>query len=957
MLALGEIVKEFLVESHENLDRLDQDFVRLERAPADREILASVFRVLHTLKGSSGFLGFKRLEVLAHAGEHLLGRLRDGKLSLDASMVNTLLAAVDRIRAMLRHVEDDAKEGEGNDQDLIEKLKLLAEGRPLADADRDAEADTKLTLRTPASAPALVPASKAQLDELTREFLTESTENLDALDKNFVGLEKNPADREILSSIFRTLHTVKGTSGFFGFNHLETLAHAAENLLGKLRTGELSLTRDMTDALLEAVDSIRDVLDHIESTGKEPADDHRDITDSLAQLCGDRAPTSLVSRGQTAHPAQQHEPDTQSFKRRHAAPQLVESPPPQPAAPPSVTVSQMAASNATPQSAPDAAAIAERPGGLADASIRVDVGLLDKLMNLVGELVLARNRLLPFSANHQDMAFTAATQRLNQITTELQERVMKTRMQPISNLWSKFPRIVRDLAAQCGRQVNLVLEGQETELDRSLLEAIKDPLIHMVRNAVDHGIESPEVRVMRGKPPAGRLHLRAFHEGGLVIVEISDDGAGIDLTRVRLKAVEQELLTSDQAKALSDRHAMDLIFLPGFSTAHHTTTVSGRGVGMDVVKTNIENIGGTLDLRSIAGQGTTLRLKVPLTLAIIPALLVSCRGESYAIPQTSLLELLRLEPAQAAAGIENVYGAPVMRLRGKLLPLAFLSRELKLDPAPASDGGGPAPHPSPALRAPSPLGGERDGVRGGSAPLAPDGAVNVIVLQAESHRFGLVVDEIHDTEEIVVKPLGKLLKGVPCFAGGTILGDGSVALILDVIGLALHSGIVEKIRDRAFGEDPAPAAPHNGEPSEPLLLFEMGASERMAIPLDQVARLEKFPVARIERTGGTEVVQYHGDILPLIRVERFVAGTGSLPEPSDGVIDVVVHSAQGRRVGLVVGRIHDIIEEPLRLQPGTARRGFIGSAIVHNQVTGLLDVAGILREASPANLTEVRGEK
>ena len=550
----------------------------------------------------------------------------------------------------------------------------------------------------------------------------------------------------------------------------------------------------------------------------------------------------------------------------------------------------------------------------------MDVSQLDKLMNLVGELVLARNRLMPFAANHPNSAFVAATQGLNQITSELQERVMKTRMQPIGNVWSKLPRLVRDIAAQCAKQVALEFEGQDTELDRSLIEAIKDPLTHIIRNAVDHGIETPARRAELGKPVVGRLHLRAFHEGGQVVMEINDDGAGIDLARVRRKAVEKEMLTATEADALSDRQALELIFLPGFSTAEKTTTVSGRGVGMDVVKTNIENIGGTLDLQTRLGEGTTLRLKIPLTLAIIPALRVSCGGERFAIPQTGLVELVRLDGDQNGASIEMIYGAPVVRLRGKLLPLVFLGSELKLNGAAIGTNANPA----------------------GTA----QNPVNIVVLQADTQNFGVVVDEVHDTEEIVVKPLGKLLKGIPCFAGGTILGDGRVALILDVVGLALHAGVVEKIRDRAFSDEVEEiVAPVSTEQS--LLLFDLGVGERMGIPIEMVARLERFPAAQITRSGGGEVIEYHREILPLMRANEFVAGSGALPEPADGVFDVVVVAARGRRAGLVVGRIHDIVSEPLKILPWVGRRGLLGSAIVQEQVTALLDIPGILCEAQP----------
>ena len=435
-----------------------------------------------------------------------------------------------------------------------------------------------------------------------------------------------------------------------------------------------------------------------------------------------------------------------------------------------------------------------------------------------------------------------------------------------------------------------------------------------------------------GKPAAGRLLLRAYHESGLVVIEIADDGGGINLARVRQKAVEKGFLKPDEAARLNDRQATDLIFLPGFSTAEAATSVSGRGVGMDVVRTNLENIGGSVELSSVLGQGTTLRLKIPLTLAIVPALFVGCAGERFAIAQTSLLELVRLDP-QAETGLEEVYGAPVCRLRGKLLPLVFLRRELQLGDAGAG-GYQPPSH-------------EATETQDGDCKSPARQPVTVVVLQSEGHRFGLVVDEVHDTEEIVVKPVGALLKGIPAFAGATILGDGSVALILDVAGLAVMSGVVAKLRERALTEE-APVPPPARPDERSLLLCHLGGAEHLAIPLDLVTRLEQFPRARIERSGGREVVQYDGGILPLIRVADFIEGC-PVADDTD-TLDVVVHHAKQQPVGLVVGQIRDIVTVPFRVTDATRQRGLLGSAVVNARITGVLDVPAILKAARPEDL-------
>jgi two-component system chemotaxis sensor kinase CheA len=548
----------------------------------------------------------------------------------------------------------------------------------------------------------------------------------------------------------------------------------------------------------------------------------------------------------------------------------------------------------------------------------VDVGLLDKLMNLVGELVLARNQILQFTASQKDATFLGTTQRLNLITTELQEGVMKTRMQPIGNVWNRFPRIVRDLAVQCGKRVRVEMEGQETELDRTIIEAIKDPLTHIVRNSVDHGIEPPEARAGRGKPEEGCLHLRAFHEGGQVNIEISDDGGGIDADKVRRKALERGLLSGEQAARLSERECLQLIFLPGFSTAEKITNVSGRGVGMDVVKTNIEKIGGTVDLQSERGVGTTLKIKIPLTLAIIPALVVTAGGDRYAIPQASLLELVRVEGEQARTAIEMIHGAPVYRLRGRLLPLVYLARELGLEP--------------PAR-----------------AEAAAAHSLNIVVLRADERRFGLVVDGINDTEEIVVKPLGKLLKGIAQFAGATIMGDGRVALILDVLGLAQRAGVVSEARDRALAEGSARAAEAESA-CQTLLLVGLG-KRRLAIPLSAVARLEEIPATAIEWADGQEVVQYRGDILPLIRLADVLGAEAEAQDP----MPVVVYCEQGRSAGLVVGRILDIAEARLQIKQGARRPGVVGSAVIQQHVSDVIDVRGVIEAADPTFFQQTQG--
>jgi two-component system chemotaxis sensor kinase CheA len=747
----------------------------------------------------------------------------------------------------------------------------------------------------------------SDMDEIVKEFLVESTEGLDTLDRNLVALEKQPGDKELMGGIFRAIHTIKGTSGFLGFGRLEAVAHVGESLLSDLRDGKKTLTPEITSALLQLVDAVRSILGVIESNGTDGQDDFVPLVELLTRLQKGEAPAGKAEGAGTPKKA------SKAAKAEPAA--AVEVAPPAPA--PAPAPEPVAVVVPVPVSAPATPAAAEsaevRGPQASDSNIRVDVSLLDKLMNLVGELVLARNQILQFTATQQDSSFVATTQRLNLITTELQEGVMKTRMQPIGNVWAKFPRVVRDLALACKKQVRIEMEGKETELDKTIIEAIKDPLTHIVRNSVDHGMESPAERVARGKPAEGRLLLRAYHEGGQVNIEISDDGGGVNVERVKAKALQKGLITAEQAGRMADREVVNMIFAPGFSTAEQVSNISGRGVGMDVVKTNIEKIGGTVDIHSVSGQGTTLKIKIPLTLAIIPALIVTTGGERFAIPQVSLLELVRLEGDETGKSIEMVYGSPVYRLRGRLLPLVHLSDALGMTKG------------------------------AGAAPRTTGEAVNIVILQADEHSFGLVVDEINDTEEIVVKPLGKQLKGISAFAGATIMGDGRVALILDVLGIAQKSAVVSeaRVRGQAESSETVRAA---GEEKQMLLLFRLGEDRRMAIPLSMVARLEEFPQSAVERAGAHQVVQYRDRLLPLLRLTELLGegtGTSELRDP----MPVVVYAHEGRDVGLVVENIMDIVEEHLTVHRRQRPGAVYGTAVIQQKVTDLLDVRALIEGA------------
>jgi len=761
-----------------------------------------------------------------------------------------------------------------------------------------------------------------ELDGIVNEFLVESFENLEQVDRDLVAVEANPDDGKLIDRIFRVIHTVKGTCGFLGFEKLEELSHSGESFLAALRDGTLPVTADATSLLLELADGVRTLLTTIENTGGEG---NVDFSDLAARLRRELSRAKLKARtragkasGSTASSA---DPSKHPSAKKKASKKRQPDPSDDPAGgnPGETRTGGAGPEAADPSSPSEPPSVSDhRPGpavrNSADSYVRVDVRVLDRLMDLVGELVLSRNQLLRMSEVMADSLGSAAIQQLNLITGELQDGIMRTRMQPVSRVWGKFPRLVRDLAAGCGKKVRLEMEGQDTELDRSLIEAIRDPLTHLVRNAVDHGIELPEARKAAGKAPTGRIRLRAYHEGGHVTIEVTDDGAGLDEDAIRKQAIERRLLPPGKASRISHQDVLNLLFIPGFSTAEKVTNLSGRGVGLDVVKTNVERVNGMIDVESIPGTGTTFRLKIPLTLAIIPALVVMAAEERFAIPQVSIIEMVRLGTGDGS-GVEMVQGVPVYRLRGRLLPLVDLRSELRLGPRADATG-----------------------------------SLTIVVLQADDREFGLVVDGVVDTQEIVVKPLGDHLKRIAVYAGATIMGDGKVALILDVLGLAQRSHVISEHTDQSFLTSEETAERTSSE-LEQLVLFKSPDDGRMGIPLSRAVRLEQVPRSAIEPIGDSYVVQYRGDILPLVFVfehlpeRRNIQRIEAEDRPTD-VLDVVVYAHNGQNVGLVVGRILDIVEEPVQVRRPSSREGVLACIVVRDRVTELLDVDGVIRKAN-----------
>lgn len=773
-------------------------------------------------------------------------------------------------------------------------------------------------------------------DDILKDFLAESKENLELLDQQFVELEQDPDNSELIKSIFRTIHTIKGTSGFFGFTTLEGIAHFAEDILSKLRDGVVEINEEITTMLLQSVDYIKAILAELEQNGKEPVDteyldfivDLRNFAEKVAKGAVSATPSESGEGQEADKPEASSEPEsaeqaqaaeegtsgeagdkkaegdapaekeakTAETKAEDSGPDAAEKA----AAPPAKSKKKPAAKKKVP-SPPAAAA------SLTETHVRIDVHLLDQLMTLAGELVLSRNRLTQLANKLNDPEFLTANQRMSLVVTELQEQIMKTRMQPIGNVFNKFPRIVRDLARSAEKKVQLQIEGAETELDRSIIESIKDPLTHMVRNSIDHGIESPDIRIQKGKPAVGTLVMRAYHEGGQVIIEIVDDGAGIDPEKVKAKAVEKGVITEEQAETLNDREALMLIFQPGFSTAEKVTNISGRGVGMDVVKTNIEKLGGTVELQSEANVGTTVKIKIPLTLAIIPALIVTSAGQRYAIPQVNLVELVHLNAEQVEKDVQIIGDSEFYRLRGQILPLIRLRKALDID--------------------------ER---------LGTDQGMNIVVLNAGDRPFGLIVDSIADSEEIVVKPLGRHLKHIKVFAGTTLMGDGRVALILDVVGLT--AAMAGKGEDSLKQASAIKGAGHDEE-RQFLLLCTVGPEEYFALPLALVNRLDKISADQIEFVGGKEVVQYRGHSMPIIRLENFLPIS---PLPEQDEFHLIVFHMNNKDVAFMVSKIDDSIDIAIDVEESTFKQeGILGSAIIMDRTTLFLDVYQIISMHDP----------
>lgn len=723
--------------------------------------------------------------------------------------------------------------------------------------------------------------------EMLADFLLEAWEQLDTLDQEFLKLEEDPEDVDRIEGIFRVMHTLKGGAGFVALTNLETITHHAESLLSLIWKGEIDASPSLLALLLETSDAVRAVLGSLESEGHEGKGDYESLVQRLQEAatnpeieCSPSEDEEILDPKIKAQMQEMEALQQELMNSLEAGPAVNKK-------------------LATETPAPKEEDSLVKPTG---RQIRVKVELLDKLMNLVGELVLSRNQLLQLSAQNKDSSMDVACQRINLVTSELQDNILQARMQPIDTVLKRFPRLVRDLAAQTGKEIRLTVEGEETALDRTILEAIKDPLTHILRNSIDHGLESPADRRRANKSEQGSIHIRAFHEGGQVTIEFSDDGRGVNLAKVKDRAVERGLISRPEAETLQERDILNLLFHPGFSTTDAVTNLSGRGVGMDVVKTSTESIGGTIDLQSKAGQGTIVRLRLPLTLAIVPALIIRCGGQRYAIPQVSLQEMVRLPSRDS---IEQLYGGEIYRLRGELLPLLRLRTALDLDSETGSD------------------------------------EINVVVIKSDNLTFGLIVDEVLDTEEIVVKPLDKELKQLHLYAGATIMGDGRISLILDVSGLA--AGLRTETEEQNAIRNNQQQTKRDEHKGQALLLFTLAEGQH-AIPLSLVARLEEIELNRLEMVSGKPMVHYREQLLPLIDLSYELGQGCSLDSE---MLQVLVFQNGEKSLGLAVDRILDVFAQEAPVQTNGFSQGVLGTTIVNGQAVTLVDVQQIISNALP----------
>jgi len=947
-----ETLQMYLEESIDHLADIESDLLAIEEAGADidEDLVNKVYRAAHSIKGGAGFMGLTTIKDLTHEMENILGKVRSREMIPTPEIVNVLLMASDTLKAL---VNDVLNSNDVNISEHIHALQAIAEGEPATAVDAQAIDATE----------AVESGDHAQsppVDDVQTDTNVDDAAVTIASDTG-IAIDVPPAMVE------EQIQTGK-------FVYLAQIDMVADILEKGKTTGTVLAEMEHTGTIIASTPSKADVANFTGENGASTApfillfatilkpEDinllfevpethiYNVLPDMQTACIG--SPPSDITMDDDRKPVMTKTP---AVATRSVAATPVEPAPPTAAA----------STESTPTTH-------KRPGtkkAETEASLRVHVSLLDQLMTLAGELVLSRNQLLQSMNSDDQRSAEIAGQRIDLITSELQEAIMLTRMQSIGNVFNKFPRVVRDLSRSLGKKVELALEGKDVELDKTIIEAIGDPLTHLVRNAVDHGIEPPDVRKSAGKSPQGSICLKAYHEAGQVNIEIFDDGKGLNGDILAQKAFERGLISEDQAKIMSDKEKINLIFLPGFSTAEKVTDVSGRGVGMDVVKTNLDRLGGLIDIDSELGKGSTIRIKLPLTLAIIPCQIVMTGNERYAIPQVNLEELLRIPANQVKARIERVGDAEVVRLRGNLLPLIKLSEVIETDSlyqdpctgkrhknrrqsladrrskrSPLYDDDRTCTDSDATIETgASPLDQRESGERRYHAASA----LNIVVVSTGAMKYGLVVDELHDSEEIVVKPLGRDMKGCKGYAGATIMGDGRVALILDVANLAQMAGLtsIEGSDRAAEVAEENRRAIREQKDRQSLLVFRSAENEQFAAPLNMVERIEKIKASDIERVGGKRVIRYRGGSLPLFSVDE-VAMVQPLADLDD--LLVIVFIIRGKEVGLLAIGPVDAVEMALDVDGQTlSQAGIMGSTIINDHTTLMIDIYEIVQTLNP----------
>ncbi len=930
-----ETLQMYIEESLDHLGDIESDLLTIEEAGEniDLDLVNNVFRAAHSVKGGAGFMGLTTIKDLAHHLENVLGLIRNRELIPDSTRISVLLKGFDELENLLKNIETS------NEVDVSHHISALENITKASVPEEKKETVSKLVDIVLSDRRVFPQVSLFEIEQYKSEgknlFLVEYD-----LINDIHRKDKNPI--EVLNSLQKTGTIIDSRIDF------DSVGTLAENdgpsripfqvLFASII--EYDMTETLFDIKKKYIHAISDNM--IVAAGADTPDDEPAVMKPLKTGKDSPAVAEAQKPAKTAA--------------------VVKQKPKQAATPASRPVVKEV--KKIEEDEEDNQSVAEKDVNLSakpQSSLRVNVGLLDTLMNLAGELVLSRNQLLQGINSSNQKATELSSQRIDMITSELQEAIMRTRMQPIANILNKFTRVVRDLSHQLGKTIDLIIEGKDVELDKTILESINDPLTHLIRNSVDHGIETPMEREQMGKHPTGKIILKAFHEAGQVNIVISDDGKGLNPTKIANAAVEKNLISEQQVSEMSDKQKMELIFLPGFSLAKEVTDVSGRGVGMDVVVTNISNLGGIIELDSVPGEGTDIQIKLPLTLAIIPSQITSVGNERYAVPQVNLNELLRIPAAQVKEKIEKVGDAAVVRLRGELLPLLNLADMLGIEKT-YSDPVITEELPerrqniadrrckqhiitedgviieSPDNNAEFPERSERD------RRYHAASAINIAVVSAGAFKYGLVVDKLHDSEEIVVKPVGRHLKKCTAYAGATIMGDGKVALILDISNLAQMAELsaVSEAGQMARAAEEAAAA---GKDKAALLTFKNSESEYFAAPLNIVERIERIESTAIEQIGNNKVVQYRGGALPLYELSQVAEFK---PLETKDQHEVIVFKIKDRELGLMVTTPIDALEVTLDIDESTLKQPAIsGSMIINHHTTLLVDIFEMVKILNP----------